>query len=199
MRPAPQLLAVMLLAAPALAGTPSANKPAGAAGGFDGKQLFTEKTCVTCHAVGGPSFGVGPELTQVGYHRDAEWIRTWLTDPPKVKKDTPMPKLPWKSPQEMQAVIDFLLASKRPIPGADSADGQKLFQDYKCSACHAIAKRGGKPQFPDLAGIGKRRTEVWIRRWMADPQAVKKGTWEPTFRIPPCEKEALVKYLASLK
>ena len=62
-----------------------------------------------------------------------------------------------------------------------------------------MARRGGKPQFPDLAGVGKRRTPAWLDRWLANPQAVKKGTWEPTFHLTACERGALVKYLASLK
>ena len=151
--------------------------PASPVSAFDGKKLFTEKTCVTCHSVGAASFGVGPELTQVAYHRDREWLRAWLEDAPKVKKDTPMPKLPWKSP----------------------ADGARLFQDYKCSACHAVARKGGKPQFPDLGGVGRRRTGAWLARWMADPQAVRKGTWEPAYKLPETQRFALVKYLSELK
>ena len=166
---------------------------------YDGKKLFAAKTCITCHNVGAPSVGAGPELTQVAYHRDPEWLRAWLTDPPKIKKDTVMPKISWKSPEEVQAVIDYLLSARQPIPPADSADGQKLFQDYKCSACHALKRRGGKPQFPDLGTIGKRRTEAWLEKWLADPQGVKKGTFEPKFKISATERKALARYLVCLK
>jgi len=138
-------------------------------------------------------------LTQVGWHRDSSWIATWLADPPKVKKDTAMPKLEWKSPAEMRTVIEFLLASRRPIPAADSSSGSKLFDDFKCGACHALNHKGGKPQFPDLGLEGKKRAAPWLERWLANPQAVRKGTFEPTFPLSPVQRKALVDYLLSLK
>src|SRR5207237_1191440 len=117
--------------------------------GPDGKKLFTEKGCVACHAVGGPSQGPGPELTQVTFHRDQEWIHHWLTDPQTIKKGTVMPKFKWKSPEEQDAIINYLTSVRHPIPAADSSDGAKLFLDYNCGACHSVHKKGGQPQFPD--------------------------------------------------
>ncbi|MBI5838231.1 MAG: cytochrome c [Candidatus Eisenbacteria bacterium] len=164
-----------------------------------GRKLFTEKTCATCHNVGAPSAGLGPELTQVTWHRDSTWLVAWLTDPPKIKKDTPMPRLDWKSPAEMQAVIAYLMSSRVPIPAADSADGQKLFAGFKCGACHALNRKGGKPQFPDLGRVGRRRDAAWLDRWLADPQAVRKGTFEPRFPLSATQRRALVTYLEGLK
>src|SRR5205823_45646 len=106
--------------------------------GLDGKKIFNQKACFACHSVGGPSAGPGPELTQIAYQRNVAWLRTWLADPQKIKKDTIMPKLPWQSQAEMDAVINYLLAAKRPIPAADSTNGQKLLADYTCTACHGI-------------------------------------------------------------
>jgi len=173
-------------------------RAASATGTLDGKKLFTEKACIACHSVGGPSNGPGPELTQVAYQRDAAWLHAWLTDPQKIKKGTIMPKPVWKSPEEMDAVVQYLLAAKRPIPAADSADGAKLFADYLCSACHSIHKKGGKPQFPDLAAEAKVHDAAFLDRWLQNPSAVKPGTFMATFPLTPTQRRALVQYIVSL-
>jgi len=178
----------------------SARPAVGAAAepGFDGKKLFVDKGCFACHSVNGPSAGPGPELTQVAYQRNAEWLRAWLTDPKKIKKDTVMPKLPWKSQAEQDALIDYLLSARRPIPAADSTDGQKLVADYMCTACHAIHHKGGKPQFPDLANEAKAHDAAFLDRWLQDPQAVKKGTFMATFPLTATQRHAIVAYLGTL-
>jgi nitric oxide reductase subunit C len=172
----------------------------GAAAGpaFDGKKLFVDKGCFACHSVNGPSAGPGPELTQVAYQRDAAWLRAWLTDPKKIKKDTVMPKLPWKSQAEQDALIDYLLSARHPIPAADSTDGQKLVGDYLCTACHAIHHKGGKPQFPDLANVAKTRDAAYLDHWLKDPQAVKKGTFMATFPLTPTQRHSIVDYIGTL-
>jgi nitric oxide reductase subunit C len=169
------------------------------AGAPDGKKIFTQKNCVVCHSVGGPSSGPGPELTQVGHHRDRAWLKAWLTDPQKIKKDTVMPKMTWQSPEEMDAVIDYILSFRAAIPPADSANGEKLFADFKCNACHAIKGKGGKPQFPDLKEEAKEHTAAWLDKWLQDPQAIKKGTFMATFPLTNTQRKALVSYIVSLK
>ena len=169
-----------------------------AAGALDGQKLFNERGCTVCHSVGEPSKGPGPELTQVAYQRSAEWLGAWLADPQKIKKDTIMPKPTWKSPEERDAVIEYLLHAKRAIPAADSTNGAKLFADYGCNACHAVRKQGGKPQFPDLTNEAKTRDAAWLDSWLADPPAVKKGTFMPRFPLTATQRKALIEYLLSL-
>jgi cytochrome c2 len=179
------LLGVLLSSA--LAGAPAPS----------GKKLFTDKGCFVCHSVGEPSKGPGPELTQVAYQRDPTWLRAWLADPQKIKKGTIMPKVAWNS-AEMDSVIDYLLGARRPIPAADSADGEKLFADYQCGACHAIRKQGGKPQFPDLGSEGKIHDDAWVERFLEDPAAVKKGAFMAQFPLTPTQRKVLAGYVVSL-
>jgi len=173
--------------------------PVAAGSGLDGKKLFNDKACFVCHAVGAKSLGPGPELTQIAYQRDAPWLRTWLADPKKIKSDTIMPKVAWKSQAEMDAVIEYILSAKRPIPAADSTNGAKLMDDYTCTSCHAIHKKGGKPQFPDLAVEVKGHDAAFLDRWLQNPQAVKPGTFMATFPLTPTQRKAIVDYLISLK
>lgn len=171
---------------------------AGADSAPDAKKMFTEKGCIACHNIGAPSVGPGPELTQVGYQRDAAWLHAWLTNPQKMKKDTIMPKIPWKTPQELDAMVNYLMAAKRPIPAADSGNGEKLFQDYQCGACHAVNKKGGKPQFPDLAREAKEHDAEFLDKWLADPQKIKPGVFMATFPLTPTQRHSLVAYIVSV-
>ena len=194
-RTAPRVCAALALAlALALASRSGAvNAP------LDGKKLFIDKGCFSCHGLGGPSPGPGPELTQVAYQRDAAWMRTWLANPPKVKKDTCMPKLPFKSQAEMDAVIGYLLGLKRGIPLADSTNGERLMADYLCTACHPVDKKGGKPQFPDLARPKEKRDAKWLDAWLLDPQKVKPGSFMATIPLTPTERRTLVNYLVAIQ
>ncbi|MEZ4224431.1 MAG: cytochrome D1 domain-containing protein [Polyangiaceae bacterium] len=50
-----------------------------------------------------------------------------------------------------------------------AAAGQKTFED-KCVACHTVGQ--GDRTGPDLKGVTKRRTEEWLKKWLADPVAM---------------------------
>jgi len=170
---------------------------------FEGKKVFQDRACFACHAVGAKSTGPGPELTQVAYQRDATWLRAWLADPPRIKKDTSMPRFPWSSQAEIDAVVDYILAARRPIPAADSANGAKLMEHYTCTSCHAINKKGGKPQFEDLVypkiDPEKVRDAAYYDKWLQDPEAVTKGTFMAKFPLNPTQRNSIVTYLVSLK
>ena len=44
----------------------------------------------------------------------------------------------------------------------------KLDFESKCLACHSMGE--GKKLGPDLAGVTKKRSEDWLRRWMKEPE-----------------------------
>jgi cytochrome c len=85
-----------------------------------GRDLFSAKTCNTCHTVAGLSTGtVGPELTHVGSHAQIagtapmsrENLVKWIMDPPAVKPGTTMPKL-GVSEADASTLADWLLQLK---------------------------------------------------------------------------------------
>ena len=49
----------------------------------------------------------------------------------------------------------------------DAVMGKQAFES-KCLACHSIG--GGKKLGPDLAGVTKRRTDTWLKNWLAAPE-----------------------------
>ncbi len=52
-----------------------------------GAILYADSACATCHISRGQGRGVGPELTEVGLRRNAEYLRRSLTNP---DADSPM-------------------------------------------------------------------------------------------------------------
>jgi protein SCO1/2 len=57
-------------------------------------------------------------------------------------------------------------AEAAPVVGPN---GQRLFVS-KCSACHTLGE--GNKVGPDLAGVTKRRSRVWLTRYIAEPDAL---------------------------
>ncbi|MFQ5601841.1 MAG: c-type cytochrome [bacterium] len=74
----------------------------------------------------------------------------------------------------------------------------EIVQTFQCTSCHTIAERGGTVG-PILNQVANRRSEDWIRRWIADPQEVKPGTKMPKFDFNPRQLEMTVNYLINMK
>ncbi|HJV50912.1 MAG TPA: multicopper oxidase domain-containing protein [Noviherbaspirillum sp.] len=51
----------------------------------------------------------------------------------------------------------------------DEIQAKQQFES-KCLACHAIEGGRGKKIGPDLAGVTKRRSDDWLRRWLKSPE-----------------------------
>ena len=86
-------------------------------------------------------------------------------------------------------------------PDADFASGGRLLLgELNCASCHA-ADGEAKKQAPVLDGIGGRARIGHLRKYIADPQAVKPGTTMPDLFAGDPEKdakvEALVQFLAN--
>ena len=92
---------VGMLALCAMAGTVMA-------GVDEGKQVFTDKKCITCHTLGdqkGAVAQLGGSLDHVGGKCDAAWLKAYLSDPKSKISDVKMPK-----PQLTEKELDDLAA-----------------------------------------------------------------------------------------
>ncbi|MES2440979.1 MAG: c-type cytochrome [Verrucomicrobiota bacterium] len=89
--------------------------------------------------------------------------------------------------------------------------GRSLFAAQSCTKCHASATGFGATPMPEtmeiapiLFGSGDRTTEEWLRRWIADPHAIKPTTHMPALVDATTEEgrqqsSDLAAYLVSLK
>lgn len=170
-----------------------------------GKELLKKQECLNCHSIRGQGGSQGPDLAQVGLRRSEEWLTNFIYDPSELFPESPMPRLDWKSEQEVRDVVAFLLTLKRDVPkekilqakASDVEKGEALVQAYDCRACHTIGE-GGVSGYPELTHIGRKIRPEWERRWLQDTQKVKPGTFMPTFGFSEPEIEAIVAYLHSL-
>jgi cytochrome c oxidase subunit 2 len=87
--------------------------------------------------------------------------------------------------------------------------GYRYFATRECSSCHNIGGTPASGQIaPDLTHFASRRsiaagtlpmTRANLARWVADPQAVKKGNNMPTIGMTDAEVDSVVSYLETLK
>jgi len=92
---------------------------------------------------------------------------------------------------------------------ASAAHGLALIKQMTCANCHAIQGTGVDAHVgPDLTHFAGRRelgagvaenTAVNVRRWLADPHALKPGVNMPNFKFSDAELTQLVAYLETLK
>lgn len=77
------------------------------------------------------------------------------------------------------------------------ADGKECFVESKCTKCHsAPGVKGGKN---DLAGVGKRRTEAWMKKYLIKQEAIDGKKHKTKFKGTDKQLDELVKWLASHK
>lgn len=85
--------------------------PAVASASFASRPVVFNQICVACHSLGGAGGKVGPALDGVATRRDAAFLKQWITDPPAIKPDTKMPRLPLTEAQ-VDELVGFLSTQK---------------------------------------------------------------------------------------
>jgi len=74
-----------------------------------GKQVYSEKQCALCHMVQGKGGKSGPDLSDVGTKRDAQWLKRFLMSPSTVIPEAKMPSFKG-SADEREALVAYLLS-----------------------------------------------------------------------------------------
>ena len=88
----------------------------------------------------------------------------------------------------------WLNLSKRVDLSNPAATGERLMEQYRCRDCHRILGEGAL-KAPDLTGITQRLSDQELDLWLKDPNAVKRNTTMPDFRLSDTEVDALIAYL----
>jgi len=95
-------------------------------------------------------------------------------------------------------------AGEQPADEALAEQGEKLFREKGCSACHAF---GVRMSGPDLKGVSMRRTAEWMEHQILEPEVMVKE--DPISRglfaqyalqmtnqhLTPAEAKAVIEYL----
>ncbi len=201
----------------------AAQEPAGDAA--NGKKLFSESRCISCHTVEGKGNGSAPELSRIGSAASRGWLLAFLRDPQAVNPRTPMPRYHFTEAESRDLVAyleeefrDFdapkdLLEPIR-VNQTLAENGQKLFRQYGCFACHAPSGTSEAERFgPELGGIGDkkatsldfgRRTDLprtlpaWLAAKLEAPRSFAQGLKMPSYDFEAADAGAIVAALLSL-
>jgi len=74
----------------------------------DGKALFREERCITCHRFKGEGGMAGPDLTEVAKRRSTFWIMRQISNSRSHNLDSRMPMYDQLSYPEIWAIISYL-------------------------------------------------------------------------------------------
>lgn len=170
-----------------------------------GRRLFTEKKCVTCHAVGGRGGRVGPDLGRAGHHISLTQFasRMWNHAPAMAAKmkerGIDPPKL---SGQDMADLLAYVYVSHYFDPTGNARRGQQVVRDKGCLGCHSVRGNGGTVA-ADFARSGVVRTPgglvagMWNHSRLMEAQAQRQNVVWPT--LSGQDLGDLAAYFASLK
>ena len=191
----------------------------------NGKKLFAESRCISCHTVEGKGQGSAPELSKVASAASRGWLLAYVRDPHAFNPRTPMPQYHFTEAESRDVVAymedefrDFdapkdLLEPLR-VNRTLAEAGEKTFQRYGCFSCHGAPGARTSEKFgPDLDGIGDkratfldfgRRTDLprtltsWLAAKIESPRSFAKGLKMPSFGFSPEQSKDVVTALLGL-
>lgn len=191
----------------------------------NGRALFGELRCVSCHAVNGRGGTMGPELIRIGDKVRRDWLFAFLKDPHRDQPETAM--LQYRlTDDQLRDLTAFLLEEYRspdtvpeppPVTYQDAravAAGRTLFERRGCRSCHRLGslKDAGRIG-PSLAGIADRdpdelaygnvnvrhTTDNYIFLKLLHPDALLQPSLMPTFGFAPADAAKITVALASIR
>ena len=191
----------------------------------NGRALFGELRCVSCHSINGRGGTMGPELTRIGDKVARDWLFSYLKDPHRVQPDTPM--LQYRlTDNQLRDLTAYLLEEYSSAgdgsepPSATYQDarlvsaGRAVFERRGCQSCHRLAaiKDAGRIG-PSLAGVADRDPNEWpygsnVVRHTTDnyiflkvllPDTLGQPSLMPTFGLTPADAAKITLALASIR
>jgi mono/diheme cytochrome c family protein len=199
------------------------NEPPGDAA--NGKKLFAESRCISCHTVEGKGQGSAPELSKVASAATRGWLLAYVRDPHAFNPRTPMPQYHFSEGESRDIVAymedelrDFdapadILAPLR-VNRTLAESGEKLFRRFGCFSCHVVPGAARPPEKfgPDLDGIGDKKATsldfgrrhdlprtltAWLAAKIQSPRSFAQGLKMPSYGFKPEETQAVVTALLS--
>ncbi|MBI2528398.1 MAG: c-type cytochrome [Candidatus Rokubacteria bacterium] len=113
-----------------------------------GRQLFSEKRCIECHALGGAGGKGGPDLLELGVRRSplefaaAIWNKVPAMTRLMQVRGVPIPQL---RAEEMADIVAYLYAVRYFAEPGSISRGWALAVQKGCLFCHGVYGERGKP------------------------------------------------------
>jgi len=142
-----------------------------------GRQLFAEKRCIECHAVGGVGGHVGPDLVERGVRQSPmEFAATIWNKAPAMgvamrRRGITLPQL---SPGEMADIVAYLYSVRYFGNAGHISNGWTVATQKGCLHCHAVSGERGKPA-----------SDLNKAKGLDSPAAVLASLWNHAVVTPP--------------
>ncbi|MCP4247017.1 MAG: c-type cytochrome [bacterium] len=125
----------------------------------DGRRLFLEKKCDSCHPGRGPDLREADLPTSVGSLAASMWNHSPAMTRVMREQDVARQEI---TPQELADVLAYVLSLGQQDIGGDPARGERIFAGKGCAQCHEAgeAVAAGQSTGPALQDMGKRASPV---------------------------------------
>ena len=183
----------------------------------EGKLIFSQSRCITCHALDGKGGSIGPDLGRIGDKIIPEWLAVWLGNPKDYFSKTRMPRFNFSliEIESLQQYLmtelsngDYTTAVNHPFGSSESAErGKKHVLKLGCTGCHVIPgiTDSGRELAPSLEAIGSKTTsqfafgqtsiEKTAANWMfvktLRPRIFGQELVMPDYKLSPDETQAI--------
>ncbi|MCZ6679781.1 MAG: c-type cytochrome [Candidatus Poribacteria bacterium] len=124
---------------------------AGAGNAENGRKIFVDNECQSCHTLHGKGDPIGPELERVGIKVNRLWLTNYLRSPAAFHPNTKMPDYEF-SDQDILDVTEYLLSNfsaGKPVldkfsdvssEPSRAREGFKFYISKGCAQCHGITR-----------------------------------------------------------
>lgn len=190
----------------------------------NGKTIFAESRCITCHTVNGKGNGSAPELDKIASRATRGWLIAFIRDPHSFYPNTRMPQYGFGDADVRDLVAYFedelrdfdapkTILDPLRVNQTIAERGEKLFKSAGCFACHSSGTKEAERFGPDLYGIGDRRAlsldfgkrndlprtlQSWLDAKINQPRSFATGLKMPTFAFDAEQRRAIVTALLAM-
>jgi mono/diheme cytochrome c family protein len=186
--------------------------PAVLPGGETGK-LIDRFRCLSCHQIGdrGGDISTAP-LTYEGSKVRRDWLVGYLllstTIRPVLENRMPIFRMSRDDATRLADAIESFWVnsaipedpfSGKPPSDADPREGQRLYVELGCRACHLIGNAGGGYYGPPLTDTARRLKPGWVYFWLKGPQRWRADVRCPNYGLRDTDALRLTAYLETLK
>lgn len=199
---------------------PASETEAVAAGALlrEGRQLFAQANCVSCHDAQGVLSAKGaaphampemsrqaPLLTDLGGRFHQAWLARWIQNPHRYRAGSLMPAVlsgP-EAPAQAADIAAFLAGQGASLPaeapGGDVNAGGVLFGNLGCIACHSTpqSKPGNDFARVSLGHVSSKWKPAALKDYLLDPHKYHPGSRMPKTSLKEEEARNLAAFLLS--